>query len=81
MIVVLPLVPNGENGHRRLVFDFKQRNVSGRAEGDDQFPQEWIVVIDLAATEGEILKELKSLEDGIAGTPGCAKIFIEKEVV
>ena len=38
VVVVLTLMPYGENGDRALVFNLKERNIARIAERDDELP-------------------------------------------
>ena len=51
MVIVFPLMANGEYRYRLAVVDFKECYVSGRAERNHQLTQEWIFRAGFAATE------------------------------
>ncbi|MCY1339292.1 hypothetical protein D9M69_251720 [compost metagenome] len=63
VIVIFPLMPEGEHGHRCSVVDFVQRHVAFVAEGDQQFPQARFVFPGLAAGEREGFEQCKGLAD------------------
>jgi hypothetical protein len=59
VVVVLPLVVHGRDGHGPPVDDLEQRHVAGVSERDDQLAQEGARA-DLAAREGKLLEERPS---------------------
>ena len=64
MVVLFPLVPNGTDGHSRLVNDLKQCDEAGVTEWSDQLAQEWTWT-DFAAGEGKPLKQFEALTDSV----------------
>src|SRR3546814_1391575 len=63
VVVVFALVADGEDGDGAVVVDFEQCDVSGLAEADQQFAEQWCAGVGLAAAprSEEHTSELPSL--------------------
>ena len=70
MIVVLALVANRKDRYRFAAFDLEQCDITGSAEGNEQFPQEGIARSRLAAGEWKVLQQFSGLFDRFQGAFG-----------
>jgi hypothetical protein len=60
-VVVFALVAYCKDGYSRRILDLEQHDVSGTAERDDEFAQEWGVSRGLPAGEGKFFEQLYAL--------------------
>ena len=65
VVILLALMPHGEDGDRARVFDLEQRHKAGIAEGNDHFAQQGIgrPALGFAAGEGEQFQEGHAVGD------------------
>lgn len=54
MIVTITLMANRKHRDCLRVINFKQRDIAGRAKGNDQFTQEWRIGRGLAASKWKL---------------------------
>src|SRR5258708_10996890 len=68
-VILLSLVPYGQNAYRASGLDFKQRHIARGAEGNDEFPQKWIFGERLAAGERRETQQLGRSFDRFQNAP------------
>lgn len=79
MVVVFSLMSNGKNSDCLLIFNFEQRHVSGSAEWDEQFSQEWIRILDFATGERKFLEDLPSTANSSQRSFRCLQVVLGQE--
>lgn len=75
MVIVFALMADGEYGHRVVVFDFEQRDITRPAEGNHHFAQKSVVGERLAACEWKLLQQLDAFGDGFARVQSGARVL------
>ena|ERR1700751_3241215 len=74
-------MPDSQDGNGRCIIDFEQDNVAGRAERDDQFAKEGIVVVGFPASEGKFLKNFRRLSQRAQRALGSCYVTIEQKLI
>src|SRR3546814_88453 len=84
VVVVFALVADGEDGDGAVVVDFEQCDVSGLAEADQQFAEQWCAGVGLAAAPGGVFEQGDGVRNGGEGAlcrGEVGRIPVEREVV
>lgn len=81
LVILLALVPDGEDVDRASRLDFEQRYVSRGAKRNDELSEEWIVGERLAARERRVAQELHCPFDCLQSAFCRGHVLIEQEVI
>ena len=79
MVVVLTLMPNGQDRDCLIIIDLKQSDVSCCTKGDNDFTQKRIVVRRLPAAEWECAQKRHALRDRSARLSRGFYILLNQE--
>lgn len=87
VVILLALMPHGEEGDRARVFDLEQRHIAGIAEGNDHFAQQGIGRPATAVSQGLTFQRrlLLGLDQcavtPIAGPALLVLVFVQRRIV
>lgn len=80
VIIVLALMPHGQQKHFAVIDDLKQDDVAGVAKIDDQLAKEWIEWFHLATSKGEFFQHKERPIDSIHCSAGSIQVVIHSSL-